>query len=327
MTIVKTFMCATLIACLSLARVTAEVTVDTVVDGLDNPCGVAIQPGTGHIFISDSGAKRVVRVIDGKAEDVIVDFPLDVYGKGPMYNIGPLGLAFINRDTLVVGGGGLVDDKELLRVYTVPAAGAPAIKADDMADSFTLKADAELAAEGNYYGVAATSEAIYVTCNGDDTKGWVAKADVRDGKVSNFRRFIATKEATGVDAPVAVAVDSSGRVVIGQMGEITVPEDGLVTIYDGDTGEMRRNFEVGLHDITGLARSPDGKWYATDFAWFDTTKGALVRMTPSEGSVESEKLMSLNKPTAMVFDSDGTLYISVIGSGEKGGKLLKVTGL
>ena len=65
-----------------------------------------------------------MRVVDGKLEDVIVDFPLDVYGKGPMYNMGPLGLAFLDRDTLVVGGGGLVDDNELLRVYKVPSAGS-----------------------------------------------------------------------------------------------------------------------------------------------------------------------------------------------------------
>jgi len=111
------------------------------------------------------------------------------------------------------------------------------------------------------------------------------------------------------------------------MGEITVPEDGLVTIYDGSTGQMRRNFEVGLHDITGLARSPGGQWYAIDFAWFDTTQGGLFRLTPTGDSVENEKLTSLDKPTAMAFDQDGALYISVIGSGAKGGKLLKVAGL
>ena len=244
-----------------------------------------------------------------------------------MYNIGPLGLAFLDRDTLVVGGGGLVDDNELLRVYKVPSAGSGPIQADNMVSSFGLEANAELAAEGNYYGVAATENAIYVTCNGDDTKGWVAKADVNGNKVSNFRRFIATKEATEVDAPVAVAIGPDGRVVIGQMGEITVPEDGLVTIYDGSTGQMRRNFEVGLHDITAIAQSPGSQWYATDFAWFDTTKGALYRLTHQDGSLETEKLASLDKPTAMVFGLDGTLYISVIGSGEKGGKLLKVAGL
>ena len=109
-------------------------------------------------------------MVDGKAQDVITEFPKDVYGKGPMYNIGPLGLAFLDRDTLVVGGGGNTDDGELLRVYKVPAAGSPAIKADQMTQSFSLPANDELKAEGNFYGVAVTDNAVFVTANGDDTK-------------------------------------------------------------------------------------------------------------------------------------------------------------
>ena len=76
----------------SLAPAWADHHVTTVVDGLDNPAGIAIQPETGHVFVSDSGASRIIRVVDGKAQAVITDFPVDVYGKGPMYNIGPLGL-------------------------------------------------------------------------------------------------------------------------------------------------------------------------------------------------------------------------------------------
>ena len=105
----------------------ATVEAQTVLDGLDNPCAVAIQPETGDIFVSDSGAGRIIRVVDGKAQDVITDFPGDVYGKGPMYNIGPLGLGFISKDILVVGGGGQKDGDELLRVYKVPEKGADPI--------------------------------------------------------------------------------------------------------------------------------------------------------------------------------------------------------
>ncbi|MDB4468390.1 hypothetical protein N9093_00880, partial [bacterium] len=48
-----------------------KVEVKTVVERLNNPCGVAIQPTTGHVFVSDSGALRVIRIVDGKAEPVI----------------------------------------------------------------------------------------------------------------------------------------------------------------------------------------------------------------------------------------------------------------
>ena len=65
---------------------------EVVSEGLYNPCGVAVQPETGHVFVADSGNLKVVRIVDGKPQDVIVDFGTDVYGKGPKYQVGPLGI-------------------------------------------------------------------------------------------------------------------------------------------------------------------------------------------------------------------------------------------
>ena len=95
-----------------------------VVGGLTNPCGVAVQPGTGHVFVSDSGALRVGRVSGSKLEDVITSSPKDTFGKGPFYDIGPLGLAFTSDGkSLIVGDGGYKDGEECIRVYTVPESG------------------------------------------------------------------------------------------------------------------------------------------------------------------------------------------------------------
>ncbi len=308
----------------------ADDKLETVISGLDNPCGLAFQPETGHIFVADSGASRVIRVVDGKAEEVIVGFPVDVYGKGPMYNIGPLGLAFIDKNTLVVGGGGKPDGEELLRVYTVPEVGQPAIQADKMDVSFTLPEEGEMKGEGNFYGLAIKGNHIFVTCNGDDTKGWVSRATITDGKVTGFERFLATKEATEVDAPVAVTISPRGELVIGQMGEINIPSDGLLTFYNANNGKMLLNLETGLHDITGLVYSPQGQLYATDFAWIDNAAGGLFhlisKVVEGQQSIEAKKIASLDKPTAMAFGPDGALYITVIGSSEgdaKEGKLLK----
>ncbi len=96
------------LACATAAAWGQDVKVETVVGGLTNPCGVAVQPETGVVFISDSGAGRVVRVVDGKLEPVITGIPKDVYGKGPMYDIGPLGLVFLDKTTLAVGDGGMI---------------------------------------------------------------------------------------------------------------------------------------------------------------------------------------------------------------------------
>jgi len=319
--------------CVSVASA-QEIKIDTVVGGLNNPCGIAVQPGSGTVFVSDSGAGRVIRIVDGKAQNVITDFPIGSYGKGPKFAIGPLGLAFLDKNTLVVGGGGYKDGEELLRVYTIPAAGKAAIKAAKMKASFKLKPGEELKGEGNFYGVVVTKQGIFVTCNGDDTKGWLGKATVSGTKVGPFKRSIATKEATDVDAPVAITTSPYGDLVVGQMGEVNKPKDSLLTFYSAKTGKKRANFETGLFDITGLAYSPSKKpqLYALDFAWMDTKQGGLYQLLAKRSkdgkqSVKTRKLAPLDKPTAMAFGKDKALYITVIGSGKIGGKLLRIPGL
>lgn len=297
--------------------------VDTILSELDNPCGIAIQPETGVVFISDSGASKIIKVVDGKAEPVITDFPVDVYGKGPKYNIGPLGLLFLDQNTLVVGGGGLVDGEELLRVYDLKDMKEP-LKADKMKSSYKLAASDDIKGEGNFYALAKTDDAIYVTCNGDDTKGWVSRALYKGADVSAYERYLETKTATEVDAPVGVTISPRGELVIGQMGEITVPNDSLLTFYDAASKTKLMNLKTSLHDITALAYSPRGQLYALDFAWADTKQGGLFQiLSDTKEAAKTKKIVELDKPTAMVFDAEGALYVTVIGE-EKKGKLLKV---
>jgi len=89
--------------------------------GLDNPTGVAIQPGTGDVIVAER--RGIVRFLakrpkEGKRRCMEVNrFPGDKYGKGPIYDIGPLGIAFIDDEHLVVGDGSQVDTDEVIRVY------------------------------------------------------------------------------------------------------------------------------------------------------------------------------------------------------------------
>ena len=328
---------AAALVALAISPARGETKADTVVGALSNPSGVAVQPETGHVFVSDSAAGKIIRVVDGKAEDVVTGFKIDVYGKGPKYDIGPLGLAFWDKDTLVVGDGSFVDGEEYVRVFTVPAAGKPAINFDKDAKAKLgpLPEKDGLKPEGNFYAIAVGKTAVYISSNGDDTKGWVLKADVTGTKFGELTRYIATKEAVDVDAPVGITVSADGDLVVGQMGEINKPKDSLLTFYSAKTGKKLLNLETGLYDITGLAYSPKTKQlYALDFAWMSAGDGGLYRLDKSnvdgKQGIKATKILALDKPTALAFGKEGELYITVVGpkkeseNAPKEGSLLKI---
>lgn len=327
-------------AAVSVSAQAAEPKSEVVADGLHNPSGVAIQPGTGHVFIASQQGVHRLDPKSGKLTAEITGYPdpTDVYGKGPKYAIGPLGLSFLNQNTLVVGGGSRPDGEELVRIYEVgnePAA-SPQMESKASKTLGPIPAgDLTIKGEGNFYGVVATESGIYVTCNGDDTKGWVARANVKDGKVGKLQLKIATKEATEVDAPGPITTTKSGKgILVGQIGEVTVPGDSLVTIYSR-AGKMQRNLTTGLNDIAGVAWSPKGKLFATDFSWVDATQGGLFSVslgTKDAKEAKTKKLLSLDKPTGIAFDDDGNAYIAVFGTVAEGsekpaGQILKVSGL
>src|SRR5712691_5731854 len=74
---------------MALTAVAQEVKPTTVLNGIDNPCGVAVQSATGHVFIAAHSGVHRLDPKSGKAHVEINGFPTDVYGKGPKYNIGP----------------------------------------------------------------------------------------------------------------------------------------------------------------------------------------------------------------------------------------------
>ncbi|TXT21316.1 MAG: hypothetical protein FD138_4075 [Planctomycetota bacterium] len=306
---------------IALTAVAQDAKPTTVLGGIDNPCGVAVQAATGHVFIAAHSGVHRLDPKSGKAHVEISGFPTDIYGKGPKYNIGPL----------------RPDGDELVRIYKVGKDAAhkdhEPIKEDAaVATLGPIKASEESAkGEGNFYGVASNGKSIFITCNGDDTKGWIAKSTASAGKPGALKLSIATKVATEVDAPVPVIFSLDGKdLVVGQMGEVsTPPGDSLLSIYDPETGKLKKNYKTGLNDIAGLAYSPKTKkLYATDYSWSDPKAGGLFRLDVDGDTVKATKIASLDKPTALAFDKAGVLYVAVFGTVAEGstkpaGSLLK----
>ncbi|QDU78767.1 hypothetical protein Pla110_04710 [Polystyrenella longa] len=315
------------LACLAHAE---EPEHETLVIDLDNPSGVAVHSETGNVYTASRFGVHRYEPKDHKAVFEVSGFPTDVYGKGPKYNIGPLGVGFLGDKHIVVGDGSRPDGEELVRVYELNGK-----KKSDADAVYTLgpivKGEQTAKGEGNFYGVAVNESAIFVTCNGDDTKGWVSKADIAEGKPGELKPFIATKEATGTDAPVAITFSPDGsELVVGQMGEMNVPSDSLLTFYDPATGELKRSLKTELSDIAGLAYSPEtSKLYAVDFSWVAPENGGLFELAVDGETVTATKIMSLDKPTSLAFGKEGQLYVTQFGSeppegAESAGSLIEI---
>jgi hypothetical protein len=319
----KRFACAALaLAALTAAPAVAQDKVKAVpvLIGLLNPSGLVAEEGTTHLLVSDSGAGRVLcfHTDGGEYEKVITKFAKDVYGKGPMYDIGPLGLAFAGKGNLIVGGGDRVDGKEVVYVFKMPPHGKSVEASTAKTLGPVIDPKDSPKGEGNYFGIVADDKAIYVTSNGDDTKGWILKAEGKNGEYGPLKPFIATKPLVNVDAPAAITLDEHGHLVVGQMGEVNVAGDSLLTVYDAQSGKLITSAKTGLSDLVGLAYSK-GKLYGIDFSWADPKNGGLYRIELSgedkkEATVKTEKLCSLDKPAAMAFGTDGKLYIAEFGT-------------
>ncbi|PQO48180.1 hypothetical protein [Blastopirellula marina] len=324
-------------ACFCAASASAEIKPEVILEGLKCPTGVAVQPETGTVYVAESAASQVIRVVDGKAQVAVKDFPQDEYGKGPTYRMGPLGVAFLDKDHMVISDGSQKDGEEVVRVYHVDEIGDGGVSADSGKQTNPLAAEGEMPGEGNFYAVAVDEDAIYVTSNGDDKKGWIARCPLEKDGLGKLERFIATKESVDVDAPAAIAMSPRREIVVGQMGEISDAKDSLLTFYNQKSKDLMLSLPTDLYDIVALAYSPEtGRLYALDYSWADPKQGGLYRLDAvrrdGKQAIKATKLLDLDQPTAMAFNADGELFITQFANGDgkvegtapATGKLLKI---
>src|SRR5207237_633651 len=157
---------------------------------------------------------------------------------------GPLGLAFADKNTLIVGDGSQEDGKEIVRIYTVGLQPLPRDKVRNVLDmsSFSTSippGEDSFQGEGNFFGVALHGSTVFITSNGDDSKGWICKLELNLNKPPPLRLipFIRSKELTETNAPMGATLSPEGKLVVCQFGATNKHPDSLLTFYDPATGK------------------------------------------------------------------------------------------
>lgn len=327
-----------------------QFTVETLLTGLDNPCGLVIRNPIAdgapyELFVAESGAGRILRIASDKPTEstpAVTGFPVDSYGDAekdePEYRIGPLGMVFMTQTKLVVGTAGLPQGEDLIVVYSLPADGSPlAYDQQDHAVGPIPVGPKTTSGEGNFYGLAKTDDALFVTSNGDDDEAWVLKARITANKLFDLQPFIATKRLVGTTGPTAATVNpkkNSHYLVISQMADLEKERDSLLSFYSPQSGKLAMNLRTGLYDITGLAYSPTDNLYAVDVVRADPALGGVYRIDAAQvegrASCRAVKIAPAERPTALAFGPDGAMYVTALGTrqapdGAPTGVLLKIT--
>lgn len=342
---------------------TAHYKVETVLTGLDHPCGLALRPAwsrevAAELFLIERGAGRILKMATdspGVTQEVIVGFPLvDVEeaaiggfsDEGPRDQGGPLGLLFLTHNKLVVCGYGQnwagENGSQLLNVYRLPAADL-VLTADQTDHQGEPDSTDQRALEGGGWscGLAKIGKAIFVA-SGGNAQGWLLKGSLEANRLTDLQTFIATTKQTGLTGPVGLAVHPQPRLqylVVGQMGRIDVPRDSGLAFYGPKSGRLAMNLTTGLHDLVGLSYSLKGNLYGIDLAWQAESDGGVYRLDDAllagKPTCRAIKIAPARRPTSMVFAPDGSLYVTAWGpapaetktkSDQKTGVLLKITG-
>ena len=141
------------------------------------------------------------------------------------------------------------------------------------------------------------------------------KARVQAGVVGTPRAF---GPADSAHEPRAATTSPSGRFIVGDA-------DGRLLFYNPIDGEVELAMPTDLRQLTGLTYNPtSGNLFAADFA------GGVYRIEDASEAgrpaCRAVKIADVNRPTALAFAPDGSLYVVTFGDRDDNGTLTVLSG-
>jgi hypothetical protein len=351
----KLILCCGAILTLTVLSASAEAqTITQVMSGLDSPRGLAFGP-EGGLYVTEAGVPansgncvavavgmncysetgKVTRLYRGSQERVAEELP-SIFNTVRQDVNGPNDISFQGR------GGAYV---------TIGWGGVPVARPNDLGTLIKLEPsgqwhlDANISdfedgnnpaggpRDSNPFGVLALPEGRYVTDAGGNSLVRVAA----NGDVSIVATFGPEAIIPPPAPPAAQTAEAvPTEVVMGPDGALYVSlltgvpfANGIAKVYRVVPGETPTVFQSNFRTIIDIAFGPDGSLYVLEHSGTAPGFGApgrITRITPDNVRHVINTGSTLMRPTAIVVDDDGAIYVSNKGAGfaAGAGEVLKI---
>ena len=318
------------------ANASGEPKVETVLRELNRPTSVAIQPKTGAIVVSEAGAGRIVKVLEDQKTRILIAGK--VSDRASEYNEGVLALAFFDQETLLVADGGFREAGDIVHTFTLADTDDTLDYPDDAQREIDVGTPDKESTD-RIRGIALGKSALFAA--GDTRRrGGVARAQIDGTKFGKLELLVTSATNGEARTWAAIAIGPRGEVVVGPFSKDKISNDRSLVFFHGTTGRTLLELQSDLSNIIALAYHPKTNLlYALDLGSEATSKdpaiaAGLYRIDRSQTADFSRagttRIATLERPTAMAFAPDGTLYVTVLGAvtvkePAKAGQLLKLT--
>jgi hypothetical protein len=317
----------------------AKYQTEVVAEGLDNPCGLAIRPAIEkeapqEFFFAESGAGRVLRFTANKPQElheVLHGLATHDIGDKEALRVGPWSLGFVTPTKLAVVGGSRQGSVEQVGVYAL--SDQDAFTAED----FEYQVEVSVGDGGfaELPGVVVGETFAYVSSGVPDQPGVIYKCALIGNNLYTPRQQLGTKGREGLSWPAGLCLtptDQSQFLVASFVGGLSKERDSGVAFILPSEGDIALKLLPGLFDVVALAYSDSGQLYAVDLAWSDEKAGGVFRLDDARlqgrSACRAVKIADVTRPTSLVFDASGALYVTSLGTGTntKSGQIIKITG-
>jgi hypothetical protein len=323
---------ATLLLVASAAAATGQgmldgVELETVLERLANPSGLAVRPGGSRsgpdLFIAETGGGRVQGLsTETEAEpiEVLAGFTQDG-------GAGPGCMVFRSRNRLLVGQSATANRPAMVSEYDVDDERLPMASSERKAQVDYAPDDGPV----EFADMTRNEDQLFIATAGHQ---WLLESKLVGSLPGEVQRFKKPIVATRVGTPRAVVVSEKGYLLAAESGPSGSTGNALIVFHHpvDITPAPLLVLETGLDEIQALVYSPiTGNLYAAAISLANPEQSGVYRIDAvRENGRDGCKVVlvaRVERAMAMVFADNGALYVVTAGEADGAtGKLLKLTG-